>query len=189
MKKNSLYTLLDINTLKKNKKSIEWFVLHVTNLGAKLIQYRNKTDDKETIIKDLKLIKSICDIPIIINDEISLINYCDGLHLGQEDILKYNENIKNASLHVREKIGEKIFGLTVHNKNEIMVANELPIDYIGLGSYRKTDTKNVSNILGKKVEEIASFSKKDVAIIGGVTLTDTFKNAKYIVVGSNLYEN
>jgi thiamine-phosphate pyrophosphorylase len=191
MKKNrsELYALLDIDTLKKHDKAIDWFVLHVKKLGAKIIQYRNKSGDTKTIIEDLKLIKSLCDIPLIINDELSLVCHCDGLHLGQDDILRYADNIKNASLYVRSNIGEKIFGLSTHDEKEILQANELCVDYIGLGAYRKTSTKDVSNILGEKADELAKLSKKDVAIIGGVKLNDTFKNAKYIVVGSNLYEN
>ncbi len=38
--------------------------------------------------------------------------------------------------------------------------------------------------------EVAKYSKHDVAIIGGVKLTDRFPNhIKYRVIGSNLYEN
>ncbi|MDR0467891.1 MAG: thiamine phosphate synthase [Campylobacteraceae bacterium] len=189
-KKNlELYALLDVATLKKHSKNIEWFVSNAKKLNATIIQYRNKTNDKNIMIDDLKLLKSLCDIDIIVNDNLSLVEYCDGIHLGQEDILKYGEDINIASLHVREKIGKKIFGLTVHNEEEILIANNLCIDYVGLGAYRATNTKDVSNILGEKADILANLSKKDVAIIGGVKLTDSFKNAKYIVVGSNLYEN
>jgi len=189
-KKNlELYALLDVATLKKHSKSIEWFVSNAKKLNATIIQYRNKTNDKDIMIDDLKLLKSLCDIDIIVNDNLSLVEYCDGIHLGQEDILRYGEDINRASLYVREKIGKKIFGLTVHNEEEILIANNLCIDYVGLGAYRATNTKDVSNILGEKADILANLSKKDVAIIGGVKLTDSFKNAKYIVVGSNLYEN
>ena len=188
-KYSELYALLDIDTLKKYEKTIEWFVLRATKLNAKLIQYRDKSENLETMKQNIKKIKNLCDIPTIVNDNIFLVQYCDGLHLGQDDILKFGHDIDEAALFVRDEIGDKIFGLSTHDEKEILKSNELCVDYIGLGSYRQTDTKNVSNILGEKVDKLALLSNKDVAIIGGVKLTDNFKNAKYKVIGSNLYEN
>lgn len=189
IKQNNLYALLDVETLKKYNKTINWFVSHVEKLGASLIQYRNKTKNSNEKIDDVKLIKLLCDIPLIINDDISLVSYCDGLHLGQEDILKFGQTKKEAVENIRKIIDRKILGLSTHNEKEILEANALDIDYIGLGSYKHTSTKNVNFILGDKIDFLASLSNKNVAAIGGVQLSDTFRNISYIVVGSNLYEN
>ncbi len=91
-------------------------------------------------------------------------------------------------MKVRDKIGDKILGLSTHNKKEILEANELDLDYIGLGAYRKTSTKDTENILGEKLSLLASFSKHPVAAIGGVRIKDKIKNVTYLVVGSNLYD-
>ncbi|MFV0481638.1 MAG: thiamine phosphate synthase [Campylobacteraceae bacterium] len=185
-----LYALLDINSLKNREKNIEWFVKKALSLNASLIQYRNKDELSHDIKKqDITLIKSLCDIPLIVNDDITLVEYCDGLHLGQEDILKFDENIQKASVRVRSILKDKIFGLSTHNEKEILRANDLPVDYIGLGAYRATSTKDVSNILGEKTSHLASLSTKDVALIGGVKLDDKVKNVTYLVIGSGLYEN
>jgi len=67
-------------------------------------------------------------------------------------------------------------------------ANFLNINYIGLGAYRKTDTKSEAKVLGEELLEIAKLSKHKVAIIGGVKLDDKFGDEiSYIVVGSGLF--
>jgi thiamine-phosphate pyrophosphorylase len=62
----------------------------------------------------------------------------------------------------------------------------LDIDYIGLGAYRPTNTKNVTSIGGETLLEIAKLSTHPVAIIGGVRLDDNIPNIKYKVIGSDI---
>jgi thiamine-phosphate pyrophosphorylase len=112
------------------------------------------------------------------------------LHIGQEDLLKFNLNKNRAIKIIKEKIGNKILGLSTHNLDEILEANNFNIDYIGLGAFRDSKTKkDISSIGGEKLLEIAKFSNKKVAIIGGVKLSDSFKNypqISYKVIGSDL---
>jgi len=65
----------------------------------------------------------------------------DGVHLGQEDLKSIDVNPYNAVSKVRDKIKDKVLGLSTHNLREIQIANSLKVDYIGLGSYRTTETK------------------------------------------------
>jgi thiamine-phosphate pyrophosphorylase len=63
----------------------------------------------------------------------------------------------------------------------------MDLNYIGLGAYRDTSTKkDISGILGDKVEELAKISVHPVAVIGGVRLDDSFENVSYKVIGSGL---
>ena len=78
-----------------------------------------------------------------------------------------------------------IVGLSTHNKEEILKANKLPLNYIGLGAYRHTSTKETPNILGEKINKLILYSHHPVAIIGGVKLSDKTK-ANYKVVGSDI---
>ncbi|MDR2100580.1 MAG: thiamine phosphate synthase [Campylobacteraceae bacterium] len=185
-----LYALIDKATLIKKGKSLEEAVKRAKSLNASLLQYRNKTGAYEEKKEDLLTIKSLyADAPIIINDDLALIAYCGGIHLGQEDILKYGADIYTAAEHVREIIGSKIFGISTHNKKEILEANKTSVDYIGLGAYRKTDTKDTNNILGDTLDLLANFSEKPVAAIGGVKLCDRFEHVTYLAIGSGLYED
>ena len=116
----------------------------------------------------------------------------DGLHMGQEDLTALNSNFNAAVKLLREKIGNKILGLSTHNLEEIEVANSLNLDYIGLGAYRATSTKDNVQISGASLLEIAKKSAHKVALIGGVTVYDNFNNYPqiyYRVIGSNLMQN
>jgi len=125
---------------------------------------------------------------LIINDSIDLIDYADGLHIGQEDIRKYSADLEESVRRIRQKIGKKVLGLSTHNKEEILQANGLDLDYIGLGAYRATHTKSEANVGGKSLIETADFSKHPVGMIGGVKLEDNFEAPiVYKVIGSDLY--
>jgi thiamine monophosphate synthase len=71
----------------------------------------------------------------------------DGLHLGQEDLEKIHKDKNLAIKLVRIKIKDKLLGLSTHNEIEILEANELNLDMIGLGAYKQTNTKSISSIL------------------------------------------
>jgi thiamine-phosphate pyrophosphorylase len=176
-----IYALLDFDLIQNYDVTIEKFIDKCYKLDVKIIQYRDKNSNLKDIENRLKKIRRLWDKTLIINDYIELIEFSDGLHIGQEDLEKY-QSIEN----IREKIGNKILGLSTHNKKEVLIANNLDIDYIGLGAYRPTNTKDVKSIGGKKLLEIAKLSNKDVAIIGGVRLDDNLENIKYKVIGSDL---
>ena len=98
-----------------------------------------------------------------------------------------DKDITKAVKILRSVIGkEKILGISTHNEKEVLEANEMDLNYIGLGAYRETSTKNVSTVLGDKLDLIASKSKHYVAAIGGVKKTDNFQNVTYHVIGSGL---
>lgn len=176
-----IYALCDRESLDKFSISIEKFVKAVENIGSDIIQYRNKKGALEEIKRDLIEIRKFWKKTIILNDHLKFLNLVDGFHIGQEDL----ERFKSVD-EVRKIIGNKILGLSTHNKNEILEANSLDLDYIGLGAYRGTSTKNVSTILGSEVEELAKISKHKVAIIGGVKLEDKFENGYWKVIGSDI---
>ena len=109
--------------------------------------------------------------------------------MGQEDLNSIDANIEKAVQIVRDVIGsDKLLGISTHNEEEIVLANKMDLNYIGLGAYKQTITKDVTNILGAKLDKLASLSTHKVAAIGGVKLSDSFENAAYLVVGTGLYE-
>ncbi len=69
-----------------------------------------------------------------------------------------------------------------------MRANSLDIDYIGLGAYRATSTKNDASVLKESLSGLARLSFKPVGAIGGVKVDDEIDGVTYAVVGSDLYE-
>lgn len=186
---NYLYVLCDYETLLKKNISLSLFIDLCKKKDVKLIQYRDKISPLHVQEENLRILKENLNIPIIINDKIELINFADGLHLGQEDLLKIHKDKEIALKLIRRKIGSKLLGLSTHNEIEILEANELDIDMIGLGAYRDTTTKKVETTLGNKISYLAKISKHPVCAIGGVKIKDIIDNVKFNVVGSGFYEN
>lgn len=183
-----LYALCDQELLDKKALSIEEFIAFAKSENAEILQYRNKSGDIEFIKQQLIRIRKIYDGTLIINDLYKLTEYCDGVHLGQDDLKAIDKDIFRAVTIVRDAIGiDKILGISTHNELEVIQANNMDLSYIGLGAYRDTDTKkDISSILGNKLDLIASKSKHLVGAIGGVKLDDKFSYVAYHVVGSGL---
>ena len=186
---NFLYVLCDYETLLKKNISLKKFVDLCKKKDVKIIQYRDKISSLQEQKTNLLYLKSQLNIPIIINDKIELIEFADGIHLGQEDLEKIHKDKKIAVKLVRLKIKDKLLGLSTHNEIEILEANELEIDMIGLGAYKNTNTKDVSTILGSKISYLAKISKHPVCAIGGVKVEDIIENIRFNVVGSGFYED
>lgn len=185
---NYLYVLCDYETLLKKNISLETFVDLCRKKDVKIIQYRDKISSFEEQKINLLYLKSQLNILIIINDKIELIDFADGLHLGQEDLEKIHKDKNLAIKLVRTKIKDKLLGLSTHNEIEILKANELNLDMIGLGAYKQTNTKDVSTILGEKISYLAKISKHPVCAIGGVKIEDDILNVKFNVVGSGFFD-
>lgn len=184
-----LYALLDYDTLVKKNWSIEKFISTCKELHVEIIQYRDKQGNKQRKEENLQKVKSLCDITLLINDDIELVKFCDGIHLGQEDLIKFSKCRCMAIEKVRDKIGKKVLGISTHNEQEILEANDLDVDYIGLGAYRATNTKSDANVLRESLSELARLSLKPVGAIGGVKLSDEIENVTYAVIGSDIYEH
>ena len=181
---NYLYVLCDYETLLKRSISLPQFLEILKKYDVKLLQYRDKISDLEAQKQNLIFLKKNLNIPIIINDKIDLIDYADGLHLGQEDFSKIHSDKKIATKLLRARIKDKLLGLSTHNELEILEANSLELDMIGLGAYRPTNTKDISNILEDKLSYLAKISKYPVCAIGGVRFDDIIDNVHFNTVGS-----
>jgi len=184
-----LYALCDQSTLDKKNLSLQDFVALATKHNASIIQYRNKSGDFDFITEQLIALRKLWSKTLIINDAFLLHPFCDGVHLGQDDLLKIDRNPYFAVDKIRNVIGsKKLIGLSTHNAEEIAMANLLDLDYIGLGAYRATSTKEDAAPLKEKLDLLAADSKYPVAAIGGVKFDDDFEHVSYRVISSALYE-
>lgn len=182
-----LYALCDIDTLRKSGVELLAFASRAASLGAEVLQYRNKHADVATIKTDLIALRKMWEGFLIINDHYELAPFCDGVHIGQEDLYAIDSDPSRAIKVLKMAIGEdKIIGLSTHNVQEIEIANTLDLNYIGLGAYRATSTKSDAKVLGEHLDSIAAHSKHPVAAIGGVKLDDTFSHVTYNVIASGL---
>ncbi|BCD67803.1 thiamine phosphate synthase [Nitratiruptor sp. YY09-18] len=191
LKGDKIYALCDYDMLQRYSLSLEEFVVIAKKFDAQVLQYRDKNGSFERKQQNLQKLRSLWPKTLIINDEIGLVQFCDGLHIGQEDlaVLMKSFGIESKALGVvtlRKMIGKKIIGLSTHNSQEVVEANSLEIDYIGLGAYRISQTKDVAAALGERLTSIAALSRHPVAAIGGVRLFDHIPHATYKAIGSDL---
>ena len=122
-----------------SKKGTLSDVKEAVEAGCQIIQYREKNKSTQKMIYEASEIKRICrnNAKFLVNDriDIALAVDADGVHLGQNDM-----PIEIA----RKLLGEdKIIGLTVHNVNEAIEAENKGADYVGLGPIFDTVTKKV----------------------------------------------
>ncbi len=183
-----LYALCDQDMLDSKGVTLQEYIEIAKKNNAEIIQYRNKNADTSYIKKQLIKIRNMYDGFLIVNDAYELIEYCDGVHVGQEDLMLIDEDIHKAVKILRSVVTEdKILGISTHNEEEVLEANSLDVNYIGLGAFRNTSTKkDILTTLGKELDFIAEKSEHLVVAIGGVKLEDEFENVTYNVIGSGL---
>lgn len=145
--------------------------------GVSYLQLRmkNKTKiEREQIALNVQAICKKTNTTFIINDYVALAKEidADGVHLGKNDM---------SPTEARAILGDnKIIGGTANNWEDVQRLAAQKVDYIGLGPFRFTQTKeNLSPILGVEgyVEILAKMQKKFINIpiiaIGGILLADT----------------
>ncbi len=119
-------------------RDLECIVREAVMGGVTMVQLREKNISKDEFIDAAISMKKVLmpfNIPLIINDniEVALSSGADGIHIGQSDM---------PCTEARNILGEKkIIGLSVENMSQIIEANELDVDYIGLSPAFSTQTK------------------------------------------------
>lgn len=116
------------------------------NGGCKWIQLRMKNAQADEICRAVDELKPLCQEKgaiLILDDHVELTSQLDidGVHLGKNDM---------PPAEARALIGEKfIIGGTANTFDDIKNLVSQGVDYIGLGPFRYTETKqNLSKILG-----------------------------------------
>jgi thiamine-phosphate pyrophosphorylase len=141
--------------------------------GIRWIQLRVKNKPFEDWLQIAKDVKQICNhfqTTLIINDhaEIAKAVDADGVHVGKNDV---------TVLAARKIVGEsKIIGATANTLEDILAHQKNGVNYIGLGPYKFTKTKEKLNpILGLEGYSIIQQSNNSIIpiiAIGGIQLED-----------------
>ena len=148
-------------------RSLEEVVSEAVAGGVTMVQLREKdTSTGEFIRLACKLTDLLrpLGIPLIINDrvDVALATDADGVHIGQSD-MPYEI--------ARKLLGpDKIIGLSVENMKDLLRANELDVDYIGIspvyGTPTKTDTAEPFGLEG--LRKAVELSVHPTVAIGGM---------------------
>ena len=148
-------------------RDMAWIVREAAAGGVTMVQLREKecsTAEFIQLARELKAALAPLGIPLIINDrvDVALAVDADGVHIGQSDM---------PYATARKLLGsDKIIGLSVETMDEVVAANALDVDYIGISSVyatpTKTDTLTPFGLDG--VDEVMRCSRHRCVAIGGM---------------------
>ena len=136
--------------------------------GARLIQYRSKTDDIALRLEQAHALAHLCRsfrVPFIVNDypDLAMEVGADGVHLGRDDA-----GISEA----RRDLGpEKIIGVSCYNRLEHAVeAERQGADYVAFGAFFASVTK--PGAVSAPIDLLCDAQRKlhiPIVAIGGIT--------------------
>ena len=174
----AIYALLDFDTLKKYNITIKEFCKTAKGLKAKILQYRDKNSSIEEKKQRLFEIKKYWKKPLIINDTIELLPYCDGIHIGQEDLQELCKRYNLSAFEIVQAMrsGEWIYKFEVSSSK---------FQVLGSNTKKTMNLKLTTKIVGLSThnkEEILEANKLPLSYIGlGAYRTTTTKDTKNIL--------
>ena len=104
-----LYALCDQDMLDARGVSLDEYLSLAKKNNAEIIQYRNKNADIAFIKQQLIYIRKNYEGFLIVNDAYELIEFCDGVHVGQADLKAIDEDIAIAVKILRSVVTSDIF--------------------------------------------------------------------------------
>jgi thiamine-phosphate pyrophosphorylase len=164
-----LYAIVDVTCFAPQLRTTNSIVEYARDLaegGVTLLQYRNKEGDTRAMVRHAREIKRVVEgkVTLIMNDraDICVAMGYDGVHLGQDDL---------PAEGARMVVGERIVGVSTHNREQVKVADGSPADYIAIGPvFPTTGKKNPDVIVGLDGVRMArAATKKTLVAIGGIT--------------------
>ncbi len=161
-----LYVLTD--TLQFTRDALVRTVADAIAGGARIVQYRDKSDDTERRLAEASALRSLTlehEVLFLINDDLDLAEAvaADGVHLGRED---------GAIGAARARLGsEAIIGASCYNSFELARdAAQAGADYVAFGSFFPSSTKPEAVPAGL---ELLTRAKQELSVpvcaIGGIT--------------------
>ena len=150
-------------------RSLEEIVREAVAGGVTMVQLREKdaaTGEFVELGRRLMSLLKPLGVPLIINDrvDVALAVDADGVHIGQSDM---------SYADARRLLGpDKIIGLSVENMDDLLKANELDVDYVGIspvyGTPTKTDTAEPFGLEG--LRKAVEMSVHPTVAIGGMNV-------------------
>lgn len=144
--------------------------------GARWVQLRIKQADPTTWYTAARETQRVCKMygaAFIVNDNVELARElaADGVHLGKQDMPPSQARVLLGS--------DAIIGGTANTLDDVVALAKAGVDYIGLGPFRFTTTKeNLSPILGVEgyTSIVAQCKQQGIALpivaIGGIVHSD-----------------
>jgi thiamine-phosphate pyrophosphorylase len=149
------------------------FIARCAEAGITAVQLREKSLSYTDLVAFGKKVQSVLKpfaVPLIVNDSVQLALDldADGVHLGQSD---------GCVLEARRVLGaNKIIGQSIESIAQLSVANQMPLDYVGISAIFPTRNKlNIETIWGcDGLKQMASLTNLPIIAIGGINELNVF---------------
>jgi thiamine-phosphate pyrophosphorylase len=171
VRKMNPYRLYLVTDDKQDLATLTHVVKEAVAGGVTMVQVREKQGDVRGFIERALAVKAILKgtgVPLIINDrvDVALAVDADGVHLGQSDM---------PAATARRLIGKtKLLGLSIENEQQLIEAESLPVDYLGLSAIFATPTKtNIKKEWGiEGLAKAVAQSAFPIVAIGGINVAN-----------------
>ena len=161
-----LYAILD-SSLFSGSEALCASALELVAGGVTLLQYRNKSGSAGQILEQARELKRRIGgaAKLIMNDraDLCLAAGFDGVHVGQDDL---------SPEGARRVVGAGLWlGVSTHNSEQVLRADQTSADYIAIGPVFATSRKmNPDPVVGLEgVRQARELTRKPLVAIGGVT--------------------
>jgi thiamine-phosphate pyrophosphorylase len=162
-----LYAIVDASFFSTTENLVD-FARALASAGVTLLQYRNKSGNALTMLKQAQALRAGVPTPhvrLIMNDraDLCLAAEFDGVHVGQEDL---------SPESVRKIIGpDRWLGVSTHNPEQMREADLTSADYLAIGPvFGTTSKENPDPVVGLEgVRRARALTRKPLVAIGGIT--------------------
>ena len=148
-------------------RPLDEIVLAAVRGGAACVQLREKNLPTRAFVEEARRVKELLapfQVPLIINDriDVALAVAAEGVHIGQEDM---------PYPLARRILGSRvIIGLSVETWEDVELAEQWDVDYLGVSPVfetpTKTDTRGIWGLEG--IAKIRAYSRHPLIAIGGL---------------------
>jgi len=175
------------------------FVEALIHGGATILQLRDKGTDVRRFLTCARELRRITRdrAQLIINDraDLALASQADGVHLGQDDLppSAIRPIFDAATIGAPDR--HLCIGFSSHNRDQVRLADSMPVDYIAIGPVFATSSKaNPDPVVGLEgVLQARQATTKPLVAIGGITRSNCLQvreaGADSVAVISDLLES
>jgi thiamine-phosphate pyrophosphorylase len=136
--------------------------------GVRLIQLRAKAGVERALLRALHERTRVAGALLLVNDDLEAALEADGLHAGQEDLVRL------GATGLRARLAGRVLGISCGLPDEARAAEKLGADYVGTGPFAATASKaDAGEAIGAAgVSAVVSATRLPVAAIGGIGLDE-----------------
>jgi thiamine-phosphate pyrophosphorylase len=161
------YPILDTAVLADRHIDVVRAAAILIDAGVEILQYRHKDPWTQREFDEAETLGRMCQsagVLFVINDRADFAKLLGAaLHLGQHDL---------PPIAARKVIGDEVIGFSTHNRAQLSLADEEPVEYLSIGPIFTTTSKAQPDpVVGlEKLKELRTVTRKPLCAIGGITL-------------------